>query len=61
MNDIDVPAGIQALGPEAVARVQRLVREAEARQEAEAAAALDTALDIVPWPVRGVVRKVLIG
>ncbi len=56
-----VPPAIAALGPEAAAAALRLVEEAERRQDREAAAALDTALAIVPWPARGVVKKVLLG
>ncbi len=56
-----LPAGIAALGPEANARVQQLVRAAERRQVQEAARALDEALGLVPRPLRGVVRKVLVG
>ncbi len=58
---MQLPPGIQALGPEAVARLQTLVEQAERRQADEAEAALQTALQLVPWPVRGVVRKVLLG
>jgi hypothetical protein len=56
-----VPEGIAALGPDVPARVQSLVRDAEARQERELAEALDTSLRIVPRPLRGLVRKVLLG
>ena len=56
-----IPEGIRALGPEATARITALVAAAEERQAAEADAALDTALKIVPRPVRGIVRKVLLG
>ena len=61
MNAIEIPAGIQALGPDAVERLQALLVRAEQQQAAEAEAALQTALKIVPRPVRGIVRKVLIG
>jgi len=56
-----LPAGIRALGPEAEAAVQRLVEDAERRQEHEAAQALEHSLRIVPRPLRGVVRRVLLG
>jgi hypothetical protein len=61
MKTAQIPEGVRALGPEVTARVQRLVADAEIRQEAEADAALDKALAIVPRPLRGVVRRVLIG
>ncbi|UTI66774.1 hypothetical protein NBH00_11330 [Paraconexibacter antarcticus] len=61
MDPIDLPSGIRALGPDAVARLQTLVGQAEQRQADEAEAALQTALQLVPWPVRGIVRKVLLG
>ena len=61
MTDRELPAGITALGPEVSARVQQLVRDAERRQTQEADRALDKALGIVPRPLRGVVRKVLVG
>lgn len=61
MTPLEVPPGIAALGPEAVARLQALVAQAEQRQADEAEASLQTALQVVPWPVRGIVRKVLLG
>lgn len=54
-----VPAEIGALGPEAATRLRELVAAAEERQEREAAESLETALRIVPRPLRGVVKKVL--
>lgn len=59
--DLSVPPAIAALGPGVVAEVGRLVAESERRQAREAAEALDVALGIVPRPLRGVVRKVLLG
>ncbi len=56
-----VPAGIESLGPEVSRRVVALVTAAEDRQAVEAEQALDQALAIVPKPVRGLVRKVLLG
>lgn len=61
MKAARIPEGVRALGPEVTARVERLVADAEVRQEAEAEVALDKALSIVPWPLRGVVKRVLIG
>lgn len=61
MNAPHLPAGITDLGPEITERVQALVADAERRQVAEADAAMEHALQIVPRPLRGIVRKVLLG
>lgn len=61
MSSPKIPAGITALGPEITAKAQALVATAERRQAAEADAALNEALEIVPRPLRRVVRKVLFG
>ena len=53
------PPEITALGPDAVARLETLVRGAEQRQLNELAAALEHALRIVPRPVRPIIRKVV--
>lgn len=53
--------GDVAQGPEVDAAVRALIADAEAREDREVDAALDTALGIVPRPLRGVVRKVLLG
>lgn len=55
------PPGIAALGPEATAAVERLVADAERRQDAEVGAALADGLRAVPRPLRGIARKVLVG
>lgn len=55
------PPGIAALGPEASATVQRLVADAERRQSDEVGAALADGLRVVPRPLRGIARKVLVG
>jgi hypothetical protein len=52
---------IKALEPRAAERLERLVAEAERRQDRELAAALKRTLRLVPWPLRGVARKVLLG
>lgn len=61
MSKAPLPDAILALGPDTVATVEAMVAAAEERQLAEADAALDTALKIVPRPARGIVRKVLLG
>lgn len=53
------PAAIRELGPEATERLEALVAAAEERQVRESEQALETALRIVPRPLRGVVKKVL--
>jgi hypothetical protein len=50
-----------SLDPEAAARLEQLVTEAERRQDRELAAALKRTLRLVPWPLRGLARKVLLG
>lgn len=57
--EFPVPAAIRELGPEAVARLEALVSAAEREQVAESERSLETALRIVPRPLRGVVKKVL--
>ncbi len=56
-----VPTAIQELGPEATERLEALVAAVEQRQVAEQERSLETALKIVPRPLRGVVKKVLVG
>jgi len=58
---IELPAGVRAMGPDVVADVERLIREAERRQDRELQEALTRTLRIVPWPLRGVAKKVLLG
>ncbi len=53
------PPAIAALGPDALARLETLLRAAERRQLDELAAALEHALRIVPRPVRPIIRKVV--
>lgn len=60
-SDPTIPAGIKALGPEAAQRVREIVRDAEERQAAEAERAIAAALKLVPWPLRVITRKVLLG
>lgn len=61
MSELRLPAAIESLGPEAAERISTLVADAERRQLEEAERALQTALRSVPFPLRGVVRKVLTG
>lgn len=61
MQPMAVPDGITALDPAVADRVMALVTAAEQRQVAEADHAVDHALAIVPRPLRGLVRKSLLG
>ena len=61
MQPTVVTAGIAALDPAVGDRVMALVAAAEARQVAEADQAVDHALALVPRPLRGLVRKALLG
>lgn len=61
VEPLEVPPGIAALGEDVVTEVRALVAEAERAQDAETAAALRVALRIVPWPLRAIVRGVLLG
>jgi len=61
MTGLTVPREINELGPEVAARVTALVEAAEERQSREAEQAVEQALAIVPKPLRGLVRKVLLG
>ncbi|MEV4420893.1 hypothetical protein AB0L40_13070 [Patulibacter sp. NPDC049589] len=58
---IELPEGIVALGPDACSAVEALVLAAERRQEAEVQAALEHGLRVVPRPLRGITRRVLVG
>ena len=59
MDAFQVPAEIAALGLEAVEHVEALVGASEEREAVAVAAAVAHALRAVPWPLRGLVRKVL--
>ncbi len=54
-----VPDAITALGPKVTEEVSRLVAAAERRHGREAAQAAESALRIVPRPLRPLARKVL--
>ena len=56
---LQLPSGVKALGPEAEARIEKLVADARQRQQQELAGALEQTLKIVPKPLRGLVRKVV--
>ena len=53
------PAAISGLGADTERRVGELVREAERRQIREGMEALDSALGLVPRPLRPMIRKVV--
>ena len=53
------PAAISGLGADTERRVGELVRDAERRQVREGMEALDSALGMVPRPLRPVIRKVV--
>jgi hypothetical protein len=56
---MSLPAGIAAMGPHVVERVEKLVAAAERRQAREIADATQAALDLVPWPLRALTRRLL--
>lgn len=58
---LELPAGIAAMGPEAREAVAAMVAAAERRQAQEVEAALHEGLRVVPRPLRGLARKVLVG
>jgi len=55
------PAAVAALPAEVSARLAAQIEEASARQAAAMEAGVKTALKGVPLPLRGVVRKALLG
>lgn len=55
------PAGIAALPDETLVDLAGLVRNARRSQAEQLAAAFEATLKHVPFPVRGIVRKVLVG
>lgn len=54
-----IPAAIKRLGPDVTEQVTALMRDAERRQFKEGAEAAETALGIVPRPLRPLVRKAI--
>lgn len=57
----DPPAGVAALPAEVQDRLADLVDEARRRQARLMTEAVETAIKGVPLPVRGVVKKALLG
>ena len=55
------PREVAALPPDALRDLSTAFREARERQADELLAALDKGLKLAPRPVRGVLRKVLVG
>lgn len=56
---LSLPTGIAAMGPQVVERIETLVAAAEQRQAREIVDATEAALDLVPWLLRGVTRRLL--
>jgi hypothetical protein len=57
----DPPASIAALSPAVRGELADVLREAEQRQERALEDAFVATLKHVPFPVRGIVKKVLMG
>lgn len=55
------PAGVRALPEQSRRALAKVLESAFAAQQAELGRAFDATLRFVPFPVRGVVRKVLLG
>lgn len=55
------PREVAALPPDALRDLSTAVRQARERQADELLAALETGLKLAPRPLRGVLRKVLVG
>lgn len=55
------PAELGALDDAVLTELAGALREAQRRQARELRAAQETALRIVPWPLRGVARRTLGG
>jgi hypothetical protein len=55
------PAGVGNLSPDAQARLAELIAGARARQRRSLEEAFTATLRHVPFPVRGLVRRVLVG
>lgn len=55
------PAAVRRLPEEVRARLARQLAEAKQREQRDIEAAVKTAVNGVPLPVRGIVRKALLG
>jgi hypothetical protein len=55
------PPSVQSLPPATRARLADVLAEARAEQSRSLAAAFEAALRVLPFPVRRVVRKVVLG
>jgi hypothetical protein len=55
------PAGVAALGPNELAVLARVIADARHQQACDLAASFETTLKHVPFPLRVLVRKVLVG
>jgi hypothetical protein len=58
---VEPPASVRALDPDAQAKLTDIVADARQRQARALEAALTAAMRHVPFPVRGIVKKVLFG
>jgi hypothetical protein len=56
----DPPAALAEVDPATVARLAEAVSAESRRQEAEIARSIDDALRLVPRPVRGIVRRIIV-
>ncbi|MGH3714885.1 MAG: hypothetical protein ACRDT4_15690 [Micromonosporaceae bacterium] len=56
-----VPDGLDALSEADAGRLARAVREARARQARQLDVAVDESLRVVPFLLRGAVKKILFG
>ncbi len=56
-----LPAGLQALPDEALTDLAVALADARAEQERALDGAIDRTLRFLPWPLAGLVRRVLIG
>jgi hypothetical protein len=56
-----LPRGLQALSDEELRDLADALSEAHARQSQALDAAIDHTLRFLPWPLSGIVRRILIG
>ena len=55
------PPSVGALTPEEQARLTEIIRGARRKQAQDLAEAFDAALKHIPFPIRGLVKKTLLG